>query len=45
MDKEKNYIDVEDETVEKAIEKGVELLKTTIDNVDVEIINEPQNGF
>ncbi|MEJ5308032.1 MAG: Jag N-terminal domain-containing protein [candidate division WOR-3 bacterium] len=45
MDKEKKYIDVEDETVEKAIEKGVELLKTTIDNVDVEIINEPQNGF
>ncbi|MEO0280765.1 MAG: Jag N-terminal domain-containing protein [candidate division WOR-3 bacterium] len=45
MDKEKKYIDVEDESVEKAIEKGVELLKTTIDNVDIEIINEPQNGF
>lgn len=45
MKKEIKYIDVEDETVEKAIEKGVELLKTTIDNIDVEIINEPQNGF
>ncbi|HAF07650.1 TPA: hypothetical protein DCG82_04530 [candidate division WOR-3] len=45
MDKEKNYIDIEEETVEKAIEKGVELLKTTIENVDVEIITEPQNGF
>ncbi|MGE3062544.1 MAG: Jag N-terminal domain-containing protein [bacterium] len=45
MDKEKNYLEVEGESVEDAIKKGMELLKTNAENVDIEILNEPINGF
>ncbi len=45
MEKRKNYIDIESDTVESAIEKGIDLLKTTLENVDVEILSEKQNGL
>ncbi|MDD3803416.1 MAG: Jag N-terminal domain-containing protein [bacterium] len=45
MDKERNYLEVDGDSVEDAIKRGMDLLKTNAENVDIEILNEPVNGF
>lgn len=45
MDNQKNFLEVEGDSVEDAIKKGMDLLKTSAENVDIEIVNEPANGF
>lgn len=45
MDKERNFLEVDGDSVEDAIKRGIDLLKTSAENVDIEILNEPANGF
>jgi len=45
MDKEINFLEVEGDSVEDAIKKGIDLLRTSAENVDIEILNEPSSNF
>lgn len=45
MDQQYKYIDVESDTVEAAIEKGIKKLNLPIEKIDIKILEEPKSSF
>lgn len=45
MDQQNKYIDIESDTVESAIEKGIKKLNIPIEKIDIKILEEPKSSF
>jgi len=45
MEQQHRFIDVESDSVESAIEKGIKKLNLSIEKIDIKILEEPKSSF